>query len=217
MRRGTDGMVAPFPGCLTDVAQLADHYRAASSRVHAKKVAALDEATRAFIAASPFVLVATADADGRCDVSPRGGPPGFVRVLDDRHLMLPDLNGNNLLDSLRNVVVNPQVGLLFVLPGRDETLRVEGRAWVSVDDELRDRFTDVRRPVSVLGIEVRAAFIHCAKSFRRGRVWETASWDELVAPSALELLACHLQLAEPIDPELMERGYAADLAADAPG
>jgi hypothetical protein len=209
-------MDAPFPGCLTDVAQLADHYRAPSKLVQNKKVAVIDDATRAFIEASPFVLVGTADATGRCDVSPRGGDPGFVRVLDDRRLVLPDLNGNNLVDTLRNVVANPQVGMLFVIPGRDETLRLDGRAWVSVDADLRASFTTIRTPASVLCVEVESAFIHCAKSFRRGHVWDTDSWAGLVAPTALELLACHLSLDEPIDPDAMERGYAADLAADRP-
>ena len=209
-------MDAPFPGCLTDVAQLDDHYREPSPVVQRKKVAVLDAPTRAFVEGAPFVLIATSDPDGRCDVSPRGGPPGFVRVLDDRRLALPDLNGNNLLDSLRNVVANPHVGLLFVLPGRDETLRIDGRAWVSVDDDLRAQFTELRRPASVLCVEVESAFIHCAKSFRRGKVWEHDSWAGLVAPGALEMLACHLSLDAPLDPEAMERGYAAGLAADLP-
>lgn len=207
---------APFPGCLTDVAELAAHYREPSALVQRKKVAALDAVTRSFIEASTFVLVATADGAGRCDVSPRGGAPGFVRVLDDTRLVIPDLNGNNLLDSLRNVVDNPHAGLLFVLPGRDETLRVEGRAWVSVDDGLRDLFTEVRRPVSVLCVEVTTAFIHCAKSFRRGHVWDADTWASIEAPTALELLSCHLELTEPIDPATFEQGYARDLAADAP-
>jgi PPOX class probable FMN-dependent enzyme len=205
-----------FPGSVTSTDELRQHYRNPSSRVQAKKVCTLDEPTRAFIGSSPFVLVATADAQGRCDVSPRGGSPGFVRVLDEQRLLIPDLNGNNLLDSLQNIVVNPHIGLLFVLPGRDETLRVEGRAVVTVDDALLASFTDIRRPLSAIGVVVDKAFIHCAKSFRRGRVWDATSWEGLVAPSALELLACHLQLYAPIDPALMEQGYAADLAADAP-
>lgn len=205
-----------FPGAITSLEQLREHYRQPSKLVQNKKVAVLDEPTRAFIAASPFVLLATADASGRCDVSPRGGAPGFVRILDDQRLLLPDLNGNNLLDSLQNVVVNPNVGLLFVLPGRDETLRVDGHAVVTVDDAILSSFTDIRRPTSVLGITVEHAFIHCAKSFRRGHVWEADTWADLVAPTALELLQCHLSLPEPIDPARMEEGYAADLAADAP-
>ena len=90
---------------------------------------------RRFIAGSPFCLLATADADGRCDVSPRGGPPGFVRTLDEHRLAIPDLSGNNLLDSLTNVVANPHAGLLFVIPGRDETLRVEGTACLTTDPD----------------------------------------------------------------------------------
>lgn len=205
-----------FPGAVTSIDQLRQHYRAPSKLVQSKKVTVLDEPTRAFIAASPFVLLATTDASGRCDVSPRGGAPGFVRIVDDHRLLLPDLNGNNLLDSLQNVVVNPSVGLLFVLPGRDETLRVDGHAVVTVDDEILSSFTDIRRPTSAIGITVEHAFIHCAKSFRRGNVWDADRWAELVAPTALELLQCHLNMPEPIDPARMEAGYAADLAADAP-
>ena len=201
---------------LTDPDELAEHYRGPSRLVLKKKVAVLDEPTRAFVEASPFVMLATADADGRCDVSPRGGSPGFVRVLDDRHLALPDLNGNNLIDSIRNVVANGHAGLLFVLPGRDETLRVDGTAWVSADPRLLDQFGDIRRPATVLVVEIEHAFIHCAKSFRRGRVWDPSSWDELVAPDALELLQCHLGAERPIERADMEAGYAADLAADRP-
>ena len=126
-------MDTPFDHVLTTVDELRELYRQPSRLVQGKKVGTLDDATRTFIAASPFVLLATAAADGSCDVSPRGGPPGFVRALDDRRLALPDLSGNNLLDSLVNLTSNPHVGLLFLLPGRDETLRVDGRAWVTVD------------------------------------------------------------------------------------
>src|SRR3954452_17004605 len=103
-------------------------YREPGPMVKAKKAGRVDDAVRGFIAGSPFCLLATSDADGNCDVSPRGGPPGFVHVLDDTRLAIPDLSGNNLLDSLTNTVANPHVGLLFPIPGRDETLRVEGRA-----------------------------------------------------------------------------------------
>ena len=128
-------------------------------------------------------------------MSPRGGPPGFVQVLDEQRLAIPDLSGNNLLDSISNIVLNPHVGLLFVLPGRDETLRVNGRAWLTTDDAVLDGFTaELRRPKAAIGVEVVDAFVHCAKSFRRGQVWEPASWAPDVAPSAAELLTCHIEL-----------------------
>jgi PPOX class probable FMN-dependent enzyme len=148
-------MDAPFAHVLTTVEELRTHYREPSRLVQRKKVEHLDDVTRSFIAASPFVLLATASVDGTCDVSPRGGPPGFVRVLDDRRLALPDLSGNNLLDSLINLASNAHVGLLFLIPGRDETLRVDGRAWVTTDPELLGRWDDeLARPKTAIGVEV---------------------------------------------------------------
>jgi PPOX class probable FMN-dependent enzyme len=213
-------MDTPFAHVLTTVDELRERYRQPSRLVQAKKVDTLDETTRAFIAASPFVLLATAAADGSCDVSPRGGPPGFVRVLDDRRLALPDLSGNNLLDSLINLTSNAHVGLLFLLPGRDETLRVDGRAWITVDPSLLELWEgELTPPKAVVGVEVAHAFIHCAKSFRRGRVWDPASWAALAAPDACEVLVSHLALdASPADVRAnLEEGYAHDLEAEVPG
>jgi PPOX class probable FMN-dependent enzyme len=213
-------MDTPFAHVVTSVDELRERYREPSRLVKAKKVGTVDQTTRAFIAASPFVLLATAASDGSCDVSPRGGPPGFVRVLDDRRLALPDLSGNNLLDSLINVTSNAHVGLLFLLPGRDETLRIDGRAWVTVDPSLLELWEgELRRPKAVVGVEVVHAFIHCAKSFRRGRVWDPSSWAELAAPDACELLVSHLALdASPADVRAnLEEGYAHDLQAEVAG
>ena len=210
-------MDTPFDHVLTTVDELRERYRQPSRVVQAKKVGALDEATQAFIGASPFVLLATAAADGTCDVSPRGGPPGFVRVVDERRLALPDLSGNNLLDSLVNLTSNPHVGLLFLLPGRDETLRVDGRAWVTVDPPVLDLWDgELARPKTAVGVEVEHAFIHCAKSFRRGRVWDPSSWTELAAPDACELLVSHIGLeVSPADVRAnLEEGYAHDLQAE---
>jgi PPOX class probable FMN-dependent enzyme len=103
-----------------------------------KQLAALDEHCRAFIARSPFVLVATANAAGQCDVSPKGDAPGFVRVLDDTHLVIPDRPGNRRLDGMRNLLENPHVGLIFLIPGKEETLRVNGRASIVRDEALLD-------------------------------------------------------------------------------
>src|SRR5512132_3343936 len=101
-----------------------------------KERRSLDEHTRAFIARSPFLLMATSDANGRCDVSPKGDAPGFVQVLDDRRLAIPDRPGNKRFDGMTNILTNPHVGLIFLVPGRQETLRINGRAWITQDQEL---------------------------------------------------------------------------------
>jgi uncharacterized protein len=208
---------APFEDVIGSLEALRELYREPSELVRRKKIAHLDDGCRAVIEACPLVLVGTSRPDGACEVSPRGGPPGFVQVLDEQRLAIPDLSGNNLVDSIGNIVRNPHVGLLFVLPGRDETLRVNGRAWLTIDDAVLDGFSaELRRPKAAIGVQVVDAFVHCAKSFRRGQVWDPASWAPDVAPSAAELLTCHIELD--VTPEQLaanlETGYARDLAAE---
>lgn len=135
----------PFASHLRTVEELRALYAEPSQLVKSKKAPRIEPAARAIIEACPFALLATAGPDGRCDVSPRGGDPGFIHVLEDRYLVLPDLGGNNLLDSMQNIVANPHAGLLFVLPGRDETLRADGPAWITTEPALLDRFTEVKR------------------------------------------------------------------------
>lgn len=155
-------------------------YPTAAPRTVAKKRDHLDQGFRDVVAMSSFVLLATADASGRCDVSPRGGPPGFVKVLDGRHLAIPDLNGNHLLDSLHNIVSNPAAALLVVVPGQDDTLRISGRARLTTDPDVLDCFDDeLRRPVLSIVIEVDEAYTHCAKAFRRGQLWQPDNWLQL--------------------------------------
>jgi uncharacterized protein len=209
----------PVGDVVTTVDQLRSLYRQPSSLVQRKKQANIDEVCRAVLAACPFVLLATSGSDGSCDVSPRGGPPGFIKVLDERHLAIPDLNGNNLIDSISNIVTNAHAGLLCVMPGRDETLRVDGPAWVTTSAAVLDLWTEeLRRPTTAVVIETAAVFLHCAKSFRRGRVWDPSSWDALVAPDGVDIIRCHLSLEMPADAlrAQFEQGYAADLAADRP-
>jgi PPOX class probable FMN-dependent enzyme len=207
----------PFDNVITTADGVRELYRHPSPVVQRKKIGRLDEGCRAVIAVTPLVLVATSAPDGSCEVSPRGGPAGFVQVIDDHRLAIPDLSGNNLLDTITNIVANPHVGLLFVLPGRDETLRVNGQAWLTTDDAVLDGFTaELKRPKAAIGVLVDTAFVHCAKSFRRGQVWEPASWMPDGAPSAAELLTCHIELdatAEQLAADL-EKGYAHDLAAE---
>lgn len=182
-------MSAPFSDAVASLEELRTIYRAPHELVTGKKVQQLNEPMQRFIASAPFCLLSTSDDAGHCDVSPRGGPPGFVRTLDERRIVIPDLTGNNLIDSLSNIVANGNAGLLFVIPGRDETLRLEGRAVLTTDPELLGLWDDeLRTPKVAIGITVRTAYMHCAKAFRRGRVWDAASWDELDPPDACELL-----------------------------
>jgi uncharacterized protein len=212
--------MAAFSHVLTSEEELRALYRQPSRLVQAKKVSRLDEVTRSFVAASPFCLLATASAEGRCDVSPKGGPPGFVKVLGEDRVVLPDLNGNNLIDSLCNIVTNGNAGLLMLVPGHDETLRIDGAASVTTDPEVLGLWDDeLRRPKVAIGIEVHAAFIHCAKAFRRGHVWEPSSWPaEGGAPDGCDLIVSHLQLSKtPAElREGFEEGYRQGLAEDLP-
>jgi uncharacterized protein len=155
----------------------------------AKERATLDVHCREFIARSPFLLLATSGATGQCDVSPKGDAPGFVLVLDERRLLIPDRPGNKRLDGMRNLLQNPHVGLIFLVPGVEETLRVNGRAWIVRDEDLLAR-CEARGKVPALGIGVEAeeAFIHCAKAFKRAGLWEPARWpalDGLASPAEM--------------------------------
>jgi uncharacterized protein len=206
-------MDAPFSHLVTDVAELREElYPEPRGLVWEKEVPALDEHCQAFLGRSPFMLLASSDAAGRCDVSPRGGPPGFVRALDPGRLAWADLTGNRRLDSLRNVLENPQVGMLLLLPGFRETLRVNGRAYLTRDPVVL-RAVDVpgRSADLAVGVAVDTAFLHCAKAFIRSRLWEPESWparEEL--PSAAEILRDHVELTgvsvDEIEADL-EEGY----------
>ncbi|MYU22527.1 MSMEG_1061 family FMN-dependent PPOX-type flavoprotein [Streptomyces sp. SID8352] len=160
-----------------------------------KQMAGLTEQTRRLIGCSSLVLVASADAEGRCDVSPRGGPAGFVAVLDARTVAVPDATGNKRLDTLENVVATGRAGLLFVVPGRTTTLRVNGRACVSTRPDLLSRLTAVGRPPAsalVLGIE--EVYPHCPKSFLRAGAWKPEQWLPADAqPTSAEVTLAQLR------------------------
>lgn len=204
-------------GTITDLDQLRALYRPPNTRAASKVTTSVDDASARFIALCPLVLLSTADGDGRCDVSPRGGPPGFVKVLDDRHVALPDMGGNNRLDSSVNIVTNRHAGLLFVVPAKDETLRINGPAWLTTDTDVLDRTQHprLRRPRMALVVETAELFAHCAKAFRRGHVWDPASWEDLAgAPDLAEIYACQFgDDAGDYRATLAER-YARSLAGD---
>ena len=201
---------------ITTDEQLRTLYRAPSSTAASKNRDRIDPESARFIARSPLVLFATSGADGRCDVSPRGGPPGFVAMLDDRHVALPDLNGNNRLDSLGNLIANPQCGLLFVVPGSDDTVRINGRAVITTDARVLDACAgDIRTPKLAVVVTTDELYVHCAKSFRRARAWEPESWPEPgEVPDLAAIYACQLGIDAAEKRTELEKVYAESLALD---
>jgi PPOX class probable FMN-dependent enzyme len=180
------------------VQQLREIYAPPAERAVRKQQDRLDDHCRRFIALSPFVLVATSSSSGACDVSPKGGPPGFVRVLDDHRLLIPDATGNRRLDGMQNIVENPEAGLLFLIPGMGETLRVNGGATITRDPALLVELETGGRPAAVaLVVSVREAYVHCAKALIRSKLWESGTWPEPgELPSAAEILNDHIGIAD---------------------
>jgi len=141
-----------------------------------KSIPRLDKHCREFIRRSPFVCIGTSNGEGKADVSPKGDPPGFVQVLDDQTLFIPDRPGNNRLDSMANLVMNPAIALLFLIPGFNETLRVNGQAVIVQDDTLNLQSSiNGRMPKVGIQVSVETAFLHCAKAFKRSKLWEPES------------------------------------------
>jgi len=183
----------PFADALSSLDDLVERYPAAKDRAWAKDIGSLDAAARALIAASPLVVVASHDEDGRADATPRGGPPGFVAVLDDGFLAIPDATGNNRLDTLRNVVVTGHVGLLFLIPGRDQTLRVNGRARVTEAPHVLERVGAVGKPPrTAIVVAADEVYAHCPKAFIRSKLWDPDAWPSLEdVPTAAEVMHAH--------------------------
>jgi uncharacterized protein len=183
---------------VTSEQQLRELYGMPGERAVAKERPVLDEGCRAFIAHAPFLVMGTAGTDGRCDVSPKGDAPGFVRVLDERHLVIPDRLGNNRLDGLRNIVENGHVGLLFFIPGREDTLRVNGRARIVRDEALLDSLAvGSKRPVTALLVEVEQCFLHCARAFKRAGLWQPDRWPDATAVPSMQRMIWDLLPTKP--------------------
>jgi PPOX class probable FMN-dependent enzyme len=145
--------------------------------------------------------MATAGADGRCDVSPRGGAPGFVSALDEGRLAIPDASGNNRLDTVSNILQSGEIGLLFLIPGLSETLRVNGRACITSDPDLLAQHASFgKAPRAIIGVDVREAFLHCAKAVTRGALWDTDTQpDRLGLARPARVWNDHLALPAPLD------------------
>jgi PPOX class probable FMN-dependent enzyme len=173
-------------------------YGQPGERAVAKERPHLDEHCRAFIARAPFLVMGTAGADGRCDVSPKGDAPGFVHVLDDQRLAIPDRPGNNRLDGMQNIVENGHVALIFMIPGREDTLRVNGRATITRDDALLARLAvGGKPPQTVLVVEVEQCFMHCPRAFKRAGLWQPERWPDASGVPSMQRMIWDLLPTKP--------------------
>jgi len=165
-------------------------YGDASPRAVAKQITRIDAHASRFIAASPFLVLSTFGTDGLCDVSPKGDDPGFVAILDDKTLAIPDRRGNNRLDGLTNLINNPAIGLIFFLPGMNETLRVQGNAEIRDDEDLLQRFAvNGKAPATVTVITVSELYFHCAKALMRSNLWDPSGHiDRSTWPSISQII-----------------------------
>jgi hypothetical protein len=172
-----------------------------SERALRKQIASLDEHARAYIASSPFVLIASCDAQGGVDVSPKGDPPGFVQVLDERTLAIPDRLGNRRADTFRNVLQTGNLGLLFLVPGREETLRVNGRAQIVRDAWVREPMAmNGKLPDFAIVVSVAEVFFHCAKCVIRSKLWDSRAWPPSAGlPSLARALVDQARLEQSVE------------------
>lgn len=161
---------------ISNEAQLRALYELPKGRAKVKVLKRLETHSRNFINTSPFVVLSTVDKNHQMDASPRGGSPGFVQISNDKELLIPDFKGNNRVDSLSNIVETGSIGLLFFIPGIDETLRVNGKATVTTSEDFLARFTsDSKLPISCIVVSIEEVFLHCAKAFMRSKLWNMES------------------------------------------
>jgi PPOX class probable FMN-dependent enzyme len=186
---------------LTSRDELRAHYKAASDRALRKEMRSLDRHAKGFLKRSPFVLIGSSDRDGNGDVTPKGDRPGFAAVLDDTTIAIPDRPGNNRLDTLENIIVNPSVGLLFLIPGMEETLRINGTARITADEGLRERLmAEGKLPATVVIVSIHAVYMHCAKAFMRSQLWAPSTWpDRASLPTLGQILKDQIGTSESAD------------------
>ncbi|GII89865.1 pyridoxamine 5'-phosphate oxidase family protein [Sinosporangium siamense] len=175
-------------------------------RAIAKERRRLHERDREWLAVSPFCLIATSDADGTCDVSPKGDPPGFTHIVDDATIVVPERPGNRRADGFHNVLSNPHIGLIYFVPGRGETLRINGTARILRDAPFFDEMTvKGHRPQLALLVEIEQIFFHCAKAFLRSSLWKPETWTPDALPSHAAIVKSVLKTEESL--EELERYY----------
>lgn len=199
---------------ITNSEQLRDIYGFPSGRAKIKALPELEYHSKNFINKSPFVVISTVNENYKLDASPRGGVPGFVKVIDDKTIIIPDAKGNKRLDSLSNIITTNQIGLLFIIPGIDETLRVNGKASLSTDEKFLDAFdTERQRPNTCIVVEIEELFLHCAKAFMRSELWnEESKMERSQFPTMGKMLNDQLNTNEPLETqEEMVARYQKDL------
>lgn len=187
----------PFKHVIQNEAELREILGYAGQAAREKVLPEIDEICRAFIEQSPFVLLGTMDANGSMDVSPKGDPAGFVQVMDSKTLLIPDRPGNRRGDTLSNILQNPNIGMLFLVPGRRDTLRVNGTAQIVRDEEVRERFImQGKAPIFVIAVTVKEAFFHCTKCILRSELWSSErEHDTLVSFGAAIVKHAKLDLS----------------------
>lgn len=202
-------MATEFHDTITTLDGLRDVILAPDGRFD-KEIDHIDEHARAFIARSTFALIATSNAAGRCDVSPKGDKPGFVQMLDEKTLVIPDRPGNARADSLRNIIENPHIGMLMIIPGAEWTLRVNGRASIVRDADVLARCeAGGKRPALAIAVHVEEVFLHCPKCFIRSKLWDAEEWmPEDEQPSWAAILRDHAD-AQAIPVEAIAAGLDA--------
>ncbi|MFE8698886.1 pyridoxamine 5'-phosphate oxidase family protein [Cytobacillus sp. FJAT-53684] len=163
-----------------------------------KTIHHLDVHCKEFISKSPIVFISTSDTTGQCDTSPRGDEPGFIHIIDDHHFVIPERPGNKRMDSLRNIVANPHIGLLFVIPGLEETLRINGTAQIIKDADILEKMTSHgKTPLLGIAIKAEECYIHCAKAFKRSKLWQPDSWlQQSALPYPPKILADHINMPD---------------------
>lgn len=180
-----------------------------------KVLRSIDSHSRRFIEKSPFLLIGSQDAAGNGDVSPKGDFPGFVKILDNKTLAIPDRPGNNRLDTWENIIENPGVGLIFMIPGMNETLRINGEARLTLDAELCAQMQVNNRPAkAVLIVKVREVYMHCAKAFIRSKLWSPETWaPRSDMPTLGQILKDQAELSEEADKldDILDEAYRASL------
>lgn len=202
-----------FSDVIETIEALRDIIGAPSQLVIDKVQPEIDEMSAAWIAASPFMLIASSDAEGNLDVSPKGDPAGFVHVLNSTTLLIPDRPGNRRVDTLGNLLQNPKIGLIFLVPGKEETLRVNGRAQIVRDADLREQFAvNGKLPALLIAVKTDEVFFHCAKCMIRSQLWETSAANDGL-PTLAEIMIKQAKLdatVEEVQADL-DKGYAATL------
>ena len=188
-------------GRITSLEELRALYPAAHERALKKQLSHIDRHCRRFIELSPFVVISSKGADGLSDASPRGDQPGFVNILDETTLAIPDWPGNNRLDTLSNIVADPAIGLLFLIPGVDEVLRVNGDAELRTDEDLRAPFArSGKLPRLVVKLSVREAYLHCPKALMRAKLWNSAAQIERSQlPTLNEMIHDQIKSTAPVE------------------